>query len=202
MIRTVRRLALVTAVAGLSLSSVAQAACPTAGISQPFKRFGDSNYYTLAPGAAFEQGMVAWTLSGSLVVSGNESYFLNGADDSAALKVKAGSVSVSPSFCVSAATPTLLLMAQKPTTTTGQLKVELLYRTASGDTKTALAGLIANGAKGDFASTWKPSAALKLTTALPISTSPDGTMIVQIRLTADKGGDWLADDIYIDPRMY
>jgi hypothetical protein len=36
----------------------------------------------------------------------------------------------------------------------------------------------------------------------PISTSRDGTMSVQIRLTADKGGEWLADDIYIDPRMY
>ena len=201
MIRRVRRLALATAVAGLSLSSVAQAACPTAGVSQPFKQFGDANYYTLAPGAGFEPGMADWTLTGTAVVAGNESYFLNTADDSAALKVKAGSVSLSPSFCVSAATPTLRLMAKKLTTTTGQLKVELLYRTANGDTKTALAGLIAHGAKGDYASTWKPSAELKLTTALPISTSP-GTMSVQIRLTADKGGDWLADDIYIDPRMY
>jgi hypothetical protein len=74
---------------------------------------------------------------------------------------------------------------------------------AGGTTKTALAGFVANSATGgDYASAWKPSTPLKLTTALPISISATGTMSVQLRITADTGGDWLADDIYIDPRMY
>ena len=90
------------------------------------------------------------------------------------------------------------LLARKLTSTTGQLKVELLYQTSSGGTKVSLGGMLAHSAKENY-SDWKPSTILKLTSALPIS-SLGGTATVQLRLSADQGGDWVADDIYIDPR--
>ena len=61
----ITRLALATVAACFTITGAAQAACPATPLSQPFKQFGDSAYYTLAPGAGFESGMAAWTLNGS-----------------------------------------------------------------------------------------------------------------------------------------
>jgi len=199
--RTVCRLVLATSAASLAISGVADAACPAGTLSQPFKQFGDNAYYTLAPGAGFESGMTAWSLSGSTLATGNERYFLRGTSDSRALKVAANGVAVSPSLCVDSGMPTLRLVGKKlNANVTGQLKVEILYKTSSGDTKVSLAGQMAHGSKENY-SDWKPSNILKLTTALPIS-SLGGTATVQLRVSADKGGDWLIDDVFVDPRMY
>jgi hypothetical protein len=123
---------------------------------------------------------------------------VRGASDVASLRVRAGGVAVSPAFCVSGAYPTLRLLGRKlDPKTTGQLKAEILYRTADGGTKVSLAGMLAHGAKENF-SGWKPSNVLKLGTALPLS-SLGGSTTVQLRVSADKGGDWLIDDVYADP---
>lgn len=200
-LKKVRRIVLATAVACLAGTGTAQAACPTVPVSQAFKQFGDSDYYSLVPGGGFESGMAPWALNGNAMAAGNESFFVRSTADTGVLKVKAKGTSVSPSFCVDAAFPTLRLFGKKLTSTTGQLKVEILYRASNGDTKVSLAGMLAHGAKENYSS-WKPSNILKLGTALPMSTSADGTMSVQLRVTADKGGDWLVDDIYADPRLH
>jgi hypothetical protein len=198
MIRTLRRLALSTVVAGLGITGVAQA-CPSAPVSQPFKAFGDSDYYTLAPGATFESGAAAWTLNANTKAAGNESFFLNGSTDTTSLQIKAGGQVVSPAFCVDGTMPTLRFVARKATSASGQLKVELLYADPAGNYRPVPAGTLTSGT-GNTYGAWKPTPVLKLYTALPMAVSKGTT--VKLRLTADKGGDWLADDVYVDPRMY
>jgi hypothetical protein len=192
------RVVLATALATLATGGVAQAACPTATVTQPFTAWKDAANYTLVPGGGFEAGMAAWTLNTNKVVAGNESYFVRSKTDTASLQVKANGVAVSPTFCVSGDYPTLRLFGRKlDPKITGQLKVEILYRTADGGTKVSLAGMLAHGSKEDYSS-WRPSNILKLGTALPLS-SLGGSATVQLRVTADKGGDWLIDDVYADP---
>jgi hypothetical protein len=198
MIKKFRRLALATTVATLAVTGVAQA-CPSATVSQPFKAFGDSDYYTLAPGATFESGAAAWTLNTNTKVAGNESFFLNRSTDTTALQIKAGGQVVSPAFCVDGTMPTLRFVARKATSVSGQLKVELLYADPAGNYKPVPAGALTSGTANEYG-TWKPTPILKLYTALPMAVSQGTT--VKVRLTADKGGDWVADDVYVDPRMY
>jgi hypothetical protein len=198
MIKKIFRLGLATIVASLGITGVAQA-CPSAAVSQPFKAFGDSDYYTLAPGATFESGAAAWTLNTNMKVAGNESFFLNRSTDTTSLQIKAGGQVVSPAFCVDGTMPTLRFVARKATSVSGQLKVELLYADPAGNYKPVPAGTLANGTANEYGA-WKPTPVLKLYTALPMAVSQGTT--VKLRLTADKGGDWLADDVYVDPRLY
>jgi hypothetical protein len=198
MIRTLRRAVLATAVASFAITGVAQA-CPSAPVSQPFKAFGDNDFYTLAPGATFESGAAAWTLNTNLKAAGNESFFLNSGTDTTSLQIAAGGQVVSPAFCVDGTMPTLRFVARKATSASGQLKVELLYADPAGNYKPVPAGTPTNGSANEFGA-WKPTPVLKLYTALPKAVSSGTT--VKLRLTADKGGAWLADDIFVDPRMY
>jgi hypothetical protein len=200
-IRRIRRVALATAVASLAATGVAQA-CTTAPVSQPFKAFGDSTYYALASGGAFEPGAPAWTLNantkvlGNGPVAGNEPFFLNSTSDATALRIKASGQVVSPAFCVDGTMPTLRFLARTLNASSGFLKVELLYADPAGNFKPVPAGTLTSSGYGG----WKPTPSLKLYTALPMAVSQGTT--VKLRLTADKAGDWLADDIYVDPRMY
>jgi hypothetical protein len=192
------RLALATAIACFGATGVAQAACPNGPVSQPFTQFGDSAYYSLVPDGGFEGGGVGWTPSGNLV-SENESFFAGGTSDAYSLQATAKASAVSPAFCVDEDMPSLRLFARKLNPAkNGRLKVEILYNDSSGNPKAAVAGSLANGAKMEYAS-WQPSGLLKLNTALPMSKR--GTATVQVRITADTGGDWLVDDVYADPRL-
>lgn len=200
MFSRIARVGPATVVACLASAGAAHAACPTATVSQPFKQFGDSAYYTLAPGGGFESGMAEWALNGNSIVGANERFFLRSTADARSLKVSARGVAVSPTLCVDTSMPTLRLVAKKlDPRVTGQLKVEILYA-SSGGTKVSLAGMLAHGSKESY-SDWKPSNVLKLTTALPIS-SLGGVATVQLRVTADKGGDWQLDDVFVDPRLH
>jgi hypothetical protein len=198
----------VTAVLGGTLASLALLApaahaCTNGTLSQPFKQFGDSNYYTLAPGATFESGVAAWDLNANgklpnATATGNETFFLNASTDTTALQVKAGGQVVSPPFCVDGTMPHLRFVARKPTATSGQLKVELLYADPAGNFRPVPAGTLTSGSVNAYAA-WKPTPNLELYTALPMAVSQGTT--VKLRLTADKGGDWLADDVFVDPRL-
>ena len=196
-IKKFRRLALATGVACLSLSGVAQAACPTVSVSQPFKQFNDPRYYVLAPGGGFESGMASWTLNGGSLVSGNESYFLGNVKDVQSLRIAGNGVAVSPSFCVDSTMPTMRLIAKKiDPTVIGQIKVEVLYKTSTGATGVANAGNVSQGGANGYP-TWQPSNSLAIA-----SLKVTGAYSAQIRLTADNGGAWQVDDVYVDPRMY
>jgi hypothetical protein len=189
------RLALATAIACFGATGVAQAGCPNGDLSQPFTQFGDSAYYSLVPGGDFEGA--AW--SGSAIVSENETFFVGSSSDANSLDAAAKVSVVSPEFCVDENMPTLRFFARKLNPSkSGHLKVEILYEDTSGAQKVASAGTLTNGGRMEYG-TWQPSDMLRLSTALPMSKR--GTASVQVRLTADTGGDWLVDDVYADPRL-
>jgi hypothetical protein len=191
------RLALATAIACFGATGVAQAGCPSGPLSQPFTQFGDSAYYSVVPGGDFEGGATGW--SPGSVVSENESFFVGSSSDANSLDAPAKASVVSPEFCVDENMPTLRFFARKPNAAkSGHLKVEILYTDTSGNPKVAGAGTLSNGGKMEYG-TWQPSGLLKLSTVIP--TTKRGTATVQVRLTADTGGDWLVDDVYADPRL-
>src|SRR4051794_656632 len=175
---------------------VAQAACPTAPLSQPFAKFGDTAYYTLSPGGGFESGMAAWTVSGGSIASGNETYFVRSSTDMRAMTVNALGSVTSPAICVDATYPSLRIFAKKLSGLKGTLKVELLYADDSGVARTVSAGSFSNDGV-NFAS-WAPSPSIRLGTALPVNKTT-GTLNVRLRFTADKTGAWAIDDVYADP---
>jgi len=101
--------------------AIASAGCPQATLSQPFTQFGDSSWYQLAPAGSFEAGAPGWVAQsgllglvqdGASVGAGNESYNL--VPGSHSLVIKAGSMAVSPFFCVSSEYPTFRFLARQP----------------------------------------------------------------------------------------
>jgi hypothetical protein len=168
-------------------------------MAQPFAQFGDSAFYSLVPDGGFEGGGSGWSPNGNLIVSENESFFVGGSGDSYSLTASAKVSAVSPGFCVDEDMPSLRFFARKLNPAKGgHLKVEILYKDTSGTLRGAVAGTLTNGGRMEYAS-WQPSGLLKLSSVLPMSRL--GTASVQVRLTADTGGDWLVDDVYADPRL-
>ncbi len=170
--------------------AAAEAACPDKVSRQVFSRFGDYNWYFAAPGGTFEPATSAWTQSGSSVVFGNETYFVNSSADRQSLRVPAGASATSPSFCVSLQHPTLRLFARKTSGSGGTLTVEIL--TSSG---TKVAGTVVN--IGQYV-TWRPTQAMDLASKLSLS-GTDSTATVRLRVRADSAGAWAVDDVFIDP---
>ena len=179
------------AIAVLAVPAAAQASCAPAPVSQPFAQFGDQAHYRLAPGGAFEAGMASWTLDGGAIVSGNESFFLRSARDARSLRLAKGASVTSPSFCVSAADPTLPLTVRR-LSGTGPLRVEIVHP----------CGAVTSGVfeAPAAAGAWAPSPVLPLASLLPArQLRSAGGMDVQLRITAGAG-TWEIDDVYIDPR--
>lgn len=184
------RLLGVVCAAVAAFPSAAQAACPDKVSRQVFSRFGDYNWYFAAPGGTFEASTSPWTLSGSSVVLGNETYFVNSTADRQSLRVPAGASATSPSFCVSVQHPTLRLFAKKLSGSGGTLTVDIL--TSSG---TKVAGSVVN--TGQYV-TWRPTQAMDLASRLSLSSTVT-SMYVRLRVRADSAGAWGVDDVFIDP---
>lgn len=170
--------------------SAAEAACPDKASRQVFSRFGDYNWYFAAPGGTFEPGTASWTHSGSSVVYGNETYFVNSTTDRQSLRVPSGASATSPSFCVSAQHPTLRLFAKKLSGSGGTLTVDIVTSTG-----TTVAGTVANS--GQYV-TWRPTQSLDLASRLALSATVT-SMYVRLRVRADSAGAWGVDDVFIDP---
>lgn len=193
---SVRRLiAVVTAALAISaVAAGAAQACSYTGAEQVFKPWGDLNSYVLAPDGGFEAGGQGWYLGGGAkVVSGNESFNLNGAGDSRSLALPAGSTALSPPICMAIDTPSFRLVARNSGDTSSGLRVEASY---------VLLGLLRTKTISTVygSSSWAPSQ--QMSTVLSLSTVV-GTVIpssIQIRITpVGSGGNWQVDDVYIDP---
>ncbi len=181
-------LALVGAFVALSgFASAAQAACTYPDAEQVFSKWGDTNYYELAPDGGFEEGGTGWDFSGgAALVAGNEDHFLNDAADNTSLSIPHGGIATSPKVCVDQYTPLFRLMALNAGDDGSKLYVKVTYYFSDG-TKVKTNDVRAEDE-------WEPTEALRLETkdslevAARISFSPK-----------DASGDWLIDDLYIDP---
>jgi hypothetical protein len=171
-------------------------ACAPASYTHPFTPWLDLDSYALAPNGGFEAGSTGWTLTGGAkVVSGNETYRVNGASDAASLALPAGSSATSSAVCVDPTSPTLRLFVRNSGSLLSTLRVDVLYTDLFGVQRTVTVATLLGG------STWQPSlpvAFLVNLTALPLVTN--GTTPVAVRFTPQgAAGGWAIDDVYVDP---
>jgi hypothetical protein len=191
-------LSLSCSAAQANLLSILPGSCGLEVESQPFASLGDANKYTLVPGGTFESGAVPWTLSsGASVVTGNESYYVDGSSDHRSLSLPGGSSATSPAVCTSIYDPTLRLFVQNSGSASSRLRVEALYP--------ALIGGVQAARLGDLTATsaWQPSPALALTVTNLLATLSLQETAIAYRFTPDDAiGKWRIDDVYVDPRMH
>lgn len=184
------------AVCGLSSASAQAAlistdACDNAALTQPFAHWGDTNPYKAMPGGDFEGSLSGWTLSGGArVVSGNESFGVNGGTHS--LYLPAGASVTTPLTCVDAAYPTARFFDKSDGLLSGVL-VQLVY----DDPVLGLVPLPAGAAT--LSPRWSPTLPMLTLSAVP-GLLDGGTAQVALRFTALLGPSQI-DDIYVDPRM-
>jgi hypothetical protein len=169
----------------------AASSCSSSPTTQAFSRFGDTAAYSLLAGGSFESGAPGWSLTGSSVASGNESYNL--ASGSHSLAIQPTGVAVSPSFCVSIANPSFRFALDRTSGSWGVLNVILRWREASGTSHDTTVAALQPG------TSWTVSPVLQLATTLPLWQS-GSTLNVQLVFKPEPyGGAFAIDDVYIDP---
>ena len=181
-------LALVGLVVGFAaISSAAQAACSYPDAEQVFAKWGDTRYYELAPDGGFEEGGNGWSFSGgAALVNGNETEFLNGEEDEFSLSLPYGSTATSPRVCIDEETPVFRLMALNGGELNAKLRVTVTYEVARGKTERT------SDVRAE--DEWAPTPPLRL--------DVDSTTEKVARISFqpwDTKGEWLIDDLYIDP---
>ena len=166
--------------------------CDDQELSQPFLPWIDPMQYTLAGDGGFERKAARWTLAGGAEVGrGNESYYVTAPSDSRSLRLPAGSSATSPTICVGLEHPTVRLFARETSGVVATMAVEVLFEDASG--------AVHSLAIGDVVGTesWQPTAAMPIgANLLPLL--PGDYTPVAFRFTPVTG-DWLIDDLYVDP---
>lgn len=208
--------ALVAAGAATAVGPVnASAACVPAETTKAFAKVGDSADYSPAPGGSFENGAPGWTLTGGAkVVSGNESLgLLKGSivPGSKSLSMPVGSTATSPEFCVDESHPYFRFMA-KATSAMAGYKAVVIYRDASGATKTTQFTSSADISWGD--GSWVPSAVSPLAAKIPLDSGETSSVQLRFESTGNQvavgigfwgrftGGDVGAtniDSVLVDP---
>jgi len=169
----------------------ASAACPTASVSHPFGKFGDSAAYSLLTGGSFESGAPGWSLTSAAVVKGNESYNVAGGTHS--LEIQPKGVAVSPSFCVSTAEPSFRFFARQTSGSWGVLNVVLRWTDSSGTVHNTTVASLQTG------TSWKVTPIMQLATTLPLWQSGSTLSARLVFQPEPYGGAWAIDDVYIDP---
>lgn len=156
--------------------------------TQAFSRWGDDNYYVLAPGGAFESGDPAWKLNGGAkVVRGNEPFYLHDRSDQQSLFLPDGSTATSPPMCFAPGDWHFRFVVSG----SGSVRVKVVVKSLLGLVSTLDGGTVKAG------STWKPSptVALLLSNVCGIL----ATDSVSVRLTPVGDSDLRIDDVYLDP---
>jgi hypothetical protein len=161
--------------------------------SQVFAALGDTANYTPVAGGTFEGDMSGWTLNGASVVPGNEPWQVDGAGDSKSLSIAPGGSATSPTFCVSAKTPSWRFFAHGADASPGTvLHVYVQAPLSSG----RVIQLPVAQYTGNNYSSWAASPSMVLGKVLP----PNFNVNVRFVFAADsKGGAWSIDDVFVDP---
>jgi uncharacterized membrane protein len=172
---------------------VALASCPAPPVSTPFSQWGDTNSYFQIPGGSFEgtADQLGWTLSGASLTSGNESFFVNGSDDSQSLTIAGGGSATSPFFCVDNTMTSLRFFAQQVSAGAG-LRVQALVQTSDGVKAVPVAHLLDGSTPA-----WAPTDPIAGDTS---GLSDDQSLMVALQFTVrSSAASWQIDDVYVDP---
>ena len=178
-----------TAKAGLLSTGSASYCDPTA--SRVFAPWGDSSYYARLFNGSFEGGSTGWSLSGGArIVSGNEPFFVGGADDSHSLLLPSGSSAYSGTVCFALSDWHLRLFARNVGSSRGQLRVQVIVPSLLS---------VLDGGTVSAGNAWQPSPRLAL--LLSNVTSLLGTKAVAFRFTpVGAGAAFQVDDGNQDTR--
>jgi len=172
---------------------VASAPDCSSGGDPVFAPWLDPSSYVIDQGGGFEDGANGWSLSGSSVVSGNESYSVHGAGDSHSLSIPAGGSATSATACVGIENPSIRFFVRSSGGSPfSSLHVDVLFETAAGNVNSLPIGNV--GAGGS----WDPSPVMPvLANLLPLL--PGNHTPVQFQFTPVGSADWQIDDLYVDP---
>jgi hypothetical protein len=183
----VRRLAS-AAILAAALSAIAAApaaafgpACSTPTMTQAYSAWGDSSWYTLAPGqTAGDFNGDGWILLGGARIVTTQ---LDDGTTGHVLDLPAGSRAISPLFCVD---PTYRTVRAMTRSVNGPAGASLFFTYAWGRTA-------ANSVSGD--SDWNPTRSLDL---YPSSTG--GWQLAKFKFSTGLGrGDLQVYNLYVDP---
>lgn len=166
--------------------AAAPAGCDVPATTQVFASFGDTSHYYLAGGGAFEK--LTWATAGAAaLVAENEPFKLNAATDTRSLGLGAGATARSPKFCVSADLPHLRFVARARGTEPLEARIDTFVSgTLVSSTTTSIPASVHTA--------WAPSQYVSLNTS-GMAAGEKATAQVTFR----SRGDWLVDDVYIDP---
>jgi hypothetical protein len=186
--------------AGLLVASAPN--CDNGAVSQPFSQWDDDASYFLAPGGNFEGSLDGWNAGRASVVSDQEPWHVDGAG-SKALKIPAGGSVVTSTMGVGVENPTMRFFAHRSggglLGGTSQLLVTARTETSLGlVVDVPVVGLV-NGLAGNGTSWNKTQKQIVTSSLLPLL--PGEHTPIQFRFTAVGTGDWVIDDVYVDPRM-
>lgn len=171
------------------------AGCAEQKLTQPFKRFLDPAFYTLAPQGTFEK-LTDWNLSGASRTLGNESFYVNSDDDRWSLALPPGSAATSPPICVGVEHPIIRLFARNAGSPTSKLRVQVLFKDVAGHVSSATIGDLDELTSGKA---WAPTPQMALLVN-GLALSSDNQAFIRLRFDPrGKGGDWQIDDVYVDP---
>jgi hypothetical protein len=182
--------AAMSAMAGvLAGPGTAVAACPDQPLSQPFKRWGDTNQYFLWPSGDMEGKLSGWFTRGTSL-GDNEPWLVNSSTDERSLVLNENSTVWTSAICVDHSMPTFRLFARQ-LDPGAQLEIDLVFR----DGKVTIVDEINDLADGSMP-TWALSLPLQLASALPVG--GEETLPVRLRLRTTSSA-WQIDNIYVDP---
>ena len=196
-------LTLVTsAFAFVAFPALASADCQHDPAQRVFAAYGDNDPYTLVPGGNFDFGTPDWWLASAELDSPDalkpsQAPHLKAVKSPKSLEIEEGGSAYSASVCVDVLRPTFRFFAFKKGGSSGALNVRLRYVTSSGATGTKDVTTFAGKSFGS----WKLGPVLPLATALPLQLGETA----QVRLVFDfpdspsARGQWLIDEVYIDP---
>jgi hypothetical protein len=172
---------------GLVSPSDTPSTCDTR-ISQPFARWGDTNYYVLVPGGSFESGSSGWKLAGGAkVVSGNEPFYVHSSADRYSLYLPSGSTATSPPMCFVPGDWHFRFFSAG----SGSVRVKVVVKSLLGVVSVLDGGTVSSG------STWRPSPEVALTlTNLCGLLSTDS---ISLRFSPANTSGLRIDDVYLDP---
>jgi hypothetical protein len=197
-----RYAAILAAAACFAAPAAANAACDPVPTTQAFQALGDSSDYFLADNGGFESGSAGWQLTNASVVSGNESYYLNGKGDTHSLSIAPGGRAMSSPICVDTTRTGYRFFAQQPASPAApNLKVSLRWVGPDGLTRyvrvDTLAG--ANYSSWKPSRFWAPQLAAQLFQRLGLTAQDTANVRLVFDVDNVAGPAWRIDDLYIDP---
>lgn len=167
---------------------LAATGCAAPALAPTLAAFGDPRSYFLAPGGDFESTSRGWQLTGGAALAAGSGPLRRG---TSTLRVPAGGTATSPIFCVDLDYPTFRFFHARGAS---PLSVDVNYPMLGINKPKAIS--VAGGS-----TSWKLSRDVSLR---PERVTRDwGWRYVQLRFVAAAGarGDWLVDDVLVDPRM-